>query len=206
VPSGLVWYQHYRHMPARHIVLVAHHCQNPRQLRQLKGDNMPESLRDYLQQVAEYLQHTPQYLQYLPAYAPESRIIIGALLGVLLAVLSSLVSRSRLTRLREAASYVIGETDRRVGLWLQLHPEKAVEPASLSRQGPLGTTDLVEIVEHSGSRELSSRLIKAVQVIVSLATLGAALHVLISKQYASNDTQWAYGIVGTVIGYWLKRI
>ena len=168
---------------------------------------MPESLRDYLQQVAEYLQHTPQYLQHLPDYAPESRIIIGALLGILLlAVLSRLVSRSRLLRLREAALYAIGETDRRVGLWLQLHPEKASEPGSLSRQGPLGTSDLVEIVEESGLRELNSRLITATQVIVSLAILGAALYVLISKYYASNDTEWAYGIVGTVIGYWLKRI
>lgn len=168
---------------------------------------MPESLRNYLQQVADYLQHAPQYLQYLPDYAPESWIIIGALLGILLlAVLSSLVSWSRLMRLREAALYVIGETDRRVGLWLQLHPEKAAEPGSLSRQGPLGTTDLVEIVEQSGSRELNSRLIKFMQVIVSLAILGAALHVLISRQYASNDTDWAHGIVGTVIGYWLKRI
>jgi hypothetical protein len=125
---------------------------------------------------------------------------------LLLAVLSQLVSRSRLNRLRDAALYVIGETDRRVGLWLQLHPEKASEPGSLSRQGPLGTTDLVEIVEESGSRELNSRLIKALQVIVSLAILGAALHVLASGQHASYDAEYAYGIVGAVVGYWLRRI
>ena len=27
---------------------------------------------------------------------------------------------------------------------------------------------------------------------------------ILSKQYAANDTKWACGIVGTVIGYWLK--
>ena len=168
---------------------------------------MAENLHEYLQQVANLLQHTPQYLQYPRDYLPESWIIIGALLGILLlAVLSRLVSRSRLIRMREAALYVIGETDRRVGLWLQLHPEKASEPGSLDQQGPLGTTDLVKIVEGSGSRELNSRLIKATQVIVSLAILGATLHVLISKQYASNDIVLAYCIVGTIIGYWLGRI
>jgi hypothetical protein len=81
----------------------------------------------------------PQYLagympEYLAEYMPEHWIVTGALLGILLlAALSRLVSRSRLIRLREAAMYVIGETDCRVGLWLQLHPEQAAEPGSLGR-------------------------------------------------------------------------
>ena len=155
------------------------------------------------QYLAEYM---PEYLlEYLAECMPEHWIVTGALLGILLlAALSWLVSRSRLIRLREAAMYVIGETDRRVGLWLQLHPEEAAEPGSLGRQGPLGTSDLVVIVEESGSKELNSRLVTATQVIVSLAILGAVLYLILSKQYASNDIKWACGIVGTVIGYWLK--
>ena len=152
----------------------------------------------------------PQYLaeylpEYLAEYMHEHWSVTGALLGtLLLAALSWLVSRSRLIRLREASMYVIGETDRRVGLWLQLHPEEAAEPGSLGRQGPLGTIDLVEIVEASGSKELDSRLVTATQVIVSLAILGAVLYMILTEQYAANDTKWACGIVGTVIGYWLK--
>src|SRR5262249_27022236 len=154
---------------------------------------------------AEYLQHMPAYLQHVHDYLPENWINIGALLGILLlAILSWMVSRSSLVRLREAAMYVIGETDRRVGLWLQLHPELSAEPGSLSRQGPLGTSDLVSIVEESGSKELNRRFVTATQVMVSLAIVGAALYVIVSEQYALNDTKWAYGIVGTVIGYWLK--
>ena len=100
--------------------------------------------------------------EYMAEYMPENWIITGALLGILLlAALSWLVSRSRLIRLREAAMYVIGETDRRVGLWLQLYPEEAAEPGSLGRQGPLGTSDLVVIVEESGSKKLNSRLVTA---------------------------------------------
>jgi len=142
--------------------------------------------------------------EYMAEYMPENWIITGALLGVLLlATLSWLVSRSRLSRLREAAMYVIGETDRRVGLWLQLYPEEAAEPGSLGRQGPLGTSDLVVIVEESGSKKLNSRLVTATQVIVSFAILGAVPYMIFSKQCA-NDTKWACGIVGTIIGYWLK--
>ena len=153
--------------------------------------------------MAEYLS---EYMPgYMAEFLPRNWIVSGALLGILLlAALSWSVSRSRLVRLREATMYVIGETDRRVGLWLQLHPEKAAEPESLGRQGPLGTSDLVVIVENSGSKELNSRLVTATQVVVSLAILGAALYVILSKQFAANDTNWAYGIVGTVIGYWLK--
>ena len=78
-------------------------------------------------------QYLAEYAEYLYAECmPEHWIVTGALLGILLlAALSWLVSRSRLIRLREAAMYLIGETDRRVGLWLQLHPEEAAEPGSL---------------------------------------------------------------------------
>ena len=74
----------------------------------------------------------------------------------------------------------------------------------MGAKGPLGTSDLVVIVEESGSKRLNRRLATATQVIVSFAILGAVFYVIVCKQYASNDTKWAYGIVGTVIGYWLK--
>ena len=80
----------------------------------------------------------------------------------------------------------------------------AAEPGSLGRQGPLGASDLVEIVEASGSKELNSRLITATQVIVSLGILSAVLYMILSEQFAANDTKWACGIIGTLIGYWLK--
>lgn len=44
----------------------------------------------------------------------------------------------------------------------------------------------------------------AMQIGVSVALLGVGLYVILSKQYAAADTNWAYGTVGTVVGYWLK--
>ena len=88
--------------------------------------------------------------------------------------------------------------------YLASDSEEAAEPISLGAKGPLGTSDLVVIVEESGSKRLNRRLATATQVIVSFAILGAVFYVIVCKQYASNDTKWAYGIVGTVIGYWLK--
>ena len=150
------------------------------------------------------MSHPELFMPDVWLYLPDSWIIRVALLGLLLlAVLAWLVSRSRLTRLREAGEYVIGETDRRVGLWLQLHPEEATEPRSLKREGLLGTRDLVVVVEGGGSKELDFLLI-VLQVLVSVVIFGAALYVILSKQYQAADTNWAYGVVGTVIGFWLK--
>jgi hypothetical protein len=42
------------------------------------------------------------------------------------------------------------------------------------------------------------------QVLLSSVLLAVGLSVILSKQYDAADTNWAYGIVGTVVGYWLK--
>jgi hypothetical protein len=41
------------------------------------------------------------------------------------------------------------------------------------------------------------------QVLISLIILGAALWVILSRKYQPTDRHWAYGLVGTVIGFWL---
>ena len=41
-------------------------------------------------------------------------------------------------------------------------------------------------------------------IVVSLAVLGCAVFVILSKNYDSSAEKWAFGSVGTVIGYWLK--
>ena len=53
-------------------------------------------------------------------------------------------------------SFLLMPTDRRVGLWLQLYPEKAAEPGSLGRQGPLGTSDLVVLSRRVARRSLTA--------------------------------------------------
>ena len=38
---------------------------------------------------------------------------------------------------------------------------------------------------------------------VSLVVLAASLFVILSKRYTTADTKWAFGTVGTLLGYWL---
>jgi hypothetical protein len=42
-------------------------------------------------------------------------------------------------------------------------------------------------------------------LIVSMVVLCVALYIITSTVYAVSDKNWAYSVVGTVIGYWLKR-
>jgi hypothetical protein len=42
------------------------------------------------------------------------------------------------------------------------------------------------------------------QVIVSLAVLGGSLLVVLSKKYQSVEKHWAFGVIGTIVGFWLR--
>lgn len=40
-------------------------------------------------------------------------------------------------------------------------------------------------------------------IIVSLVLLIAALWVILARRYTPTDRHWAYGAVGTIVGFWL---
>jgi hypothetical protein len=42
------------------------------------------------------------------------------------------------------------------------------------------------------------------QVLVTLVVLIACLFVILSKGYDPNSQHWAYGTVGTLVGFWLR--
>ena len=42
------------------------------------------------------------------------------------------------------------------------------------------------------------------QILVSLAILGCALYIVLSHSYAEQEKHWAYGVIGAILGYWLK--
>lgn len=42
------------------------------------------------------------------------------------------------------------------------------------------------------------------QAIVTVVAIGLALWIILSNQFPEDSKKWAYGIIGTVIGFWLK--
>jgi hypothetical protein len=43
-----------------------------------------------------------------------------------------------------------------------------------------------------------------VRVAMSFCLLGAALYIILSKRFQPKDKHWAYGLIGILLGYWLK--
>lgn len=42
-------------------------------------------------------------------------------------------------------------------------------------------------------------------IIVSLIALLSALYVILSRKYPPKVEQWAYGTIGMILGFWLRR-
>jgi hypothetical protein len=42
------------------------------------------------------------------------------------------------------------------------------------------------------------------QVVLTLALGGAAIWIILATAHGPDDKKWAYGALGTVLGYWLK--
>ena len=74
-----------------------------------------------------------------------------------------------------------------LGLWRPTGPAEVPSPPP---PGPEPATSL--------SYALSA------QLVISAVLLVAALFVILTKKYPPQDKHWAYGALGTVVGFWLK--
>jgi hypothetical protein len=43
-----------------------------------------------------------------------------------------------------------------------------------------------------------------IQAIVTVIFITASLFIVLSKRYASAERHWAYGALGTILGFWLR--
>jgi hypothetical protein len=41
-------------------------------------------------------------------------------------------------------------------------------------------------------------------VVVTIVVLAAALYVILSRAYDAGAQKWAFGAIGTIVGFWLK--
>jgi hypothetical protein len=61
-------------------------------------------------------------------------------------------------------------------------------------------------MDSQNRRKVSSRAMREwMSLLVTTAVGAAALYIVLSNHYGQDSLKWAYGVVGTVMGYWLKR-
>ena len=41
------------------------------------------------------------------------------------------------------------------------------------------------------------------QIILSVVIVAAGLYIILSRDYTGESEKWAYGSIGTILGYWL---
>jgi len=41
-------------------------------------------------------------------------------------------------------------------------------------------------------------------IVVSVLVLCSSLYVILSRQYDSENQKWAFGVIGTILGFWLR--
>jgi hypothetical protein len=46
----------------------------------------------------------------------------------------------------------------------------------------------------------------AMQVLLSLALVGSSLYVVLAEHYDPNSKHWAFGTLGTIMGFWLRGV
>ena len=68
----------------------------------------------------------------------------------------------------------------------------------------IGTAQTKGITAKQFLEQQQSRIRLIMQPLVSLTILVAALYIILSDRFSPQDKHWAYGAVGTVIGFWLK--
>lgn len=74
------------------------------------------------------------------------------------------------------------------------------------------STPYKDLYEHAPSltakpdySELIANAVPIMQICISALVLGAGLWVILSRQYQPTEKHWAYGAIGTIIGFWLRR-
>ena len=85
----------------------------------------------------------------------------------------------------------------------------------LSIPGAVAAIGLVVLVAHgifsgraagttlAAPRRTSPRMM--MQIVISLVVLATALYVVVARPEATDDHKWAYAIIGTIVGYWLRK-
>lgn len=90
--------------------------------------------------------------------------------------------------------------------WTKIYPELAGDTQKNGNQGeqPDMLNEQIGLINHE--KHYSPIVDVWMPVILSILVLISALYVILSKDmYPDAQQKWAFGAVGTILGYWFKR-
>ena len=63
------------------------------------------------------------------------------------------------------------------------------------------------LISHFGFAKKQAKTDKTtfiIQIIISIIVLSACFYIILSKSFGIDTQKWAFGMVGLVVGFWLK--
>lgn len=91
---------------------------------------------------------------------------------------------------------------------LALHNEAVDDPLRGRTRGATGRVAAAKEAERRAAEDLLTRRRKlatlVMSIVVSVCALGGSLYLILSKSYGSEEEKWAFGTIGTILGYWLN--
>lgn len=126
---------------------------------------------------------------------------LGPVLFAATAILLVLMVAWKLWAQRDAAEKAAVSAD------LALDDEAVDDPLRGRTRGAPRRVAAAKAAERAAEDLLTRRRKLAtlvMSIVVSVCALGGSLYLILSKSYGSEEEKWAFGTIGTILGYWLN--
>jgi hypothetical protein len=87
--------------------------------------------------------------------------------------------------------------------WIKRHARRDYEQDSSASWGG-GLGPFGRMFQRVSPPELDRRTRSLMRVFVSIVILGCAVYIVLSHSYDLQEKHWAYGSLGTILGFWLR--
>lgn len=79
--------------------------------------------------------------------------------------------------------------------------------SSLVKGGAEPADSIGEGAMYAGSKQSAAKrnLRRYTRVLLSVVLLGASIYIILSDTYDDAQEKWAFGTIGSLLGYWLKK-
>jgi hypothetical protein len=132
---------------------------------------------------------------------------LGAVLFTATAILLVLMVARKLWAQRDATVAAATAEMAVESAGLALDDEAVDDPLRGRTRGTPGRVAAAKAAERRAEDLLTRRRKLAtlvMSIVVSVCALGGSLYLILSKSYGSEEEKWAFGTIGTILGYWLN--
>lgn len=91
--------------------------------------------------------------------------------------------------------------------WSRWRISGNLEESEMQRTASFSFGNLLkDSVPRSSKSSQASHAVNVIMIVIlTLALSSTSLYVILSQNFEESEQKWAFGVVGTLVGYWFKR-